>query len=246
MVRQEASLRRAHIGPVERPAAYERVVEQIRRAIHLGAYGPGDKLPAERALADELRVSRVTVREALRVLEGEGYLKSRRGAAGGPFILEQAREPSSVTLASLRSRLREFDDILDFREATESVAARLAATKRRKGHLKAMAADLEAMETSESLTRFRGADSAFHLTIAEAADNPMLLSAIEDARAGMFLPIDTLNFKLLLANSVRGHRRILAAIEAGDGARAARSMKVHIETTRKELRHILGIGEEER
>jgi len=56
--------------PIEASAMYERVVDRIHRAIHLGQLLPGDKLPPERVLAEQLKVSRVTLREALRVLEG--------------------------------------------------------------------------------------------------------------------------------------------------------------------------------
>ena len=68
---------------VELSPAYELVVECIRRAIHIGTYIPGDKLPPERLLAEHLGVSRTTLREAVRVLASEGYVESRRGAHGG-------------------------------------------------------------------------------------------------------------------------------------------------------------------
>ena len=66
------------IQRVEPAAAHELVVEEIRRAIHMGTYVPGDRLPAERALAEQLGVSRATLREAIGVLRAEGYLESRQ------------------------------------------------------------------------------------------------------------------------------------------------------------------------
>src|SRR5580698_3793898 len=71
------------IEPVEQPAIHEVVVEHLRRAIHIGRFVPGDKFPPERELAKQLMVSRTTVREAIRVLESEGYVEIRRGSAGG-------------------------------------------------------------------------------------------------------------------------------------------------------------------
>ncbi len=86
-VRSEAPpMKRIEPSPV-----YELVVERIRRAIHIGSYVPGDRLPPERALAEQLGVSRTTVREAIRVLEGEGYVESRRGATGGVILLDRGQ-----------------------------------------------------------------------------------------------------------------------------------------------------------
>src|SRR5690242_6374962 len=100
--------------PVEITAAYQLVVERLRRAIHLRQYVPGDRLPSARKLAESLGVSRVTVREALQDLQGEGYVESRRGAAGGPFVVPM-KEPTGRLLAIMRERREEFESILDFR-----------------------------------------------------------------------------------------------------------------------------------
>src|SRR4029079_3166877 len=75
------------LGPVATIPAYELVLEQLRRSIQLGHFLPGDKLPPERDLARQLGVSRTTVREAVRVLEGEGAVEIRRGSAGGIVLL---------------------------------------------------------------------------------------------------------------------------------------------------------------
>src|SRR5260370_20628724 len=72
----------ARLVPVTVPAAYEQVVQRIRRMITLGEVLPDEHLPTERALAESFHVSRVTVREALRILQGEGLIESRRGPAG--------------------------------------------------------------------------------------------------------------------------------------------------------------------
>jgi len=84
------------IEPIDFAAAYEVVTERIRRAIHIGSYLPGDKLPPERTLAQQLGVSRTTVREAIRVLEGEGYVMSRRGASGSIIVLDQAQNEERI------------------------------------------------------------------------------------------------------------------------------------------------------
>src|SRR5512133_101079 len=100
------------------PPAYAVVVEHLRRAIMLGTYAPGDKLPPEREHAERLGVSRVTLREAVRVLEGEGLVEVRRGSMGGTTV-----RGGHAATADVRRHLRgRLDTILatqEFRLAIE-------------------------------------------------------------------------------------------------------------------------------
>src|SRR5205809_418612 len=96
------------IQRVEPAAAHALVVEQLRRAVHIGSYVPGDRLPSERALAEQLGVSRATVREAIKVLRDEGYVESRRGARGGLMVLDQGLNEERMRPV-VRSRLREWE-----------------------------------------------------------------------------------------------------------------------------------------
>src|SRR3954454_14502521 len=79
--------------PVWRPVrggnAFEITVARLAQAIRLGLVAPGDRLPPERDLAERLRVSRVTLRQAIGALREAGYLESRRGRAGGTFVVYQ-------------------------------------------------------------------------------------------------------------------------------------------------------------
>jgi GntR family transcriptional repressor for pyruvate dehydrogenase complex len=231
--------------PVEVTAAYQLVVDRFRRAIHLRQYVPGDRLPSERKLAESLGVSRVTVREALRVLQGEGYVESRRGAAGGPFIVPMM-EPTDRLRAILRERREEFESILDFRIVVEGGAARLAAERRTEADLDRLRGALDEMRSSSGLVPFRRADSAFHLTVANAAANAMLRESIERARAAMFLPMDSLEQEVPLSHWVDAHLELLGAIEAQDSATAERAMTKHVERNRSEIRTLLGSDGEER
>ena len=96
--------------PIEASAMYERVVDRIHRAIHLGQLLPGDKLPPERVLAEQLKVSRVTLREALRVLEGEGYVQTRLGARGSQTV-----STPPISTEDMRRRLLSRLDATDSR-----------------------------------------------------------------------------------------------------------------------------------
>ena len=229
--------------PVVSPAIYELIAERISRQIHLGIYLPGDRLPSERTLAQQLVVSRVTVREALRVLEGKGYIESQRGASGGPLVLAQHLSPARLR-ELLREQLERFINILDYRLANESASARLAALKRSDEHLAILAQTIDDMRQFQNLPQFRRADSVFHLTIADSTRNPFLRQAVEDGRAAMFLPVDALDFQVMLDHTTEEHEQILAAIADANPAKAEQAMANHIETTRRDLYTILEIRKE--
>src|SRR3954470_10279275 len=158
------------ISPITHAPVYELVVDQLRRAIHMGTYAPGDKLPPERELAQRLEVSRASVREAVRVLEGEGYVEPRRGATGGVIVLDRALLEEKIG-PYIRALLPQMEEIFEFRKAVECAAARLAAKRRTDEHLANLEAALKVIEDGLETRRFRAADSQFHLGIAEAAAN---------------------------------------------------------------------------
>ena len=115
-----------HLGPIKAIATYELVANQIQRAVHLGLLVPGDRLPAERALAQQLGVARMTVREAIRVLAHEGRITVRRGAHGGMWI--RAQDVTRRELVQLAADTdRGIGDVYDFRRLIEGESARLAA-----------------------------------------------------------------------------------------------------------------------
>lgn len=238
----------AAIGSVRAAATYELVVEQIRRAIFLGRFLPGDRLPAERDLASQMAVSRTTIREAIRVLEGEGLVTVKRGAAGGLVVLEQER-PSRAEIAAYRADQGEWiDQVLDYRIANECAAAALAASRRTDRHLARLTAALEGMtaicatpearSVTANVGRFFAFDADFHLTIGQASMNPLLAQAVEDARAAMYRPIGKISLDVD-ASANDHHSAILAAIADRDADAAASWMKTHIEETRAGLLRLL-------
>lgn len=226
---------------VATPATYELVSEQIRRAIHIGTYLPGDKLPAERQLAEQMGVSRTTVREALRVLEGEGYVESHRGATGGIVVLDQSASEDRIRPVVVE-RLAEFEELFDFRIAIEGAAARLAAVRRTEADLKHLQKAVDAMAEGWQTARFRAADSAFHLGIADAARNGFMRRAIEDARARMWIPIDR-HVDTVFRTANRHHDEILQAIRRRDPDAAEAAAVAHLKTARRDLRRVAHAGE---
>jgi GntR family transcriptional regulator, transcriptional repressor for pyruvate dehydrogenase complex len=219
------------------PPAYAVVVEHLRRAIMLGTYAPGDKLPPEREHAERLGVSRVTLREAVRVLEGEGLVEVRRGSMGGTTV-----RGGHAATADVRRHLRgRLDTILatqEFRLAIEPLAAARAAERRTKAALKELQRTIAAFEQADRIGPFRRADSIFHLTLARNAACPPLARAVEDARIAMFELVDAFDFTIVVASSLRAHTAILECVERRDpeGARAA--MHAHIEETTREIHEV--------
>ena len=236
-------MHRAHavIDPVRPTSACELVVEQLRRAIHLGRFLAGDKLPPERELAKQLGVSRTTVRDAVKILESDGLVRSKRGAAGGLTILEQN---AGAPRKSPGGGLKAIEAIYDYRLAIECAAAKLASARRSKSDLTALARHVKRMgelaalrseadpaQVLAAVSQFMAVDSEFHLGIARAARNDYLLAAIEDARAAMFLPIGAV-FDRLEDNANAYHEAIFAALEAGDAAAAEQAMAAHLRASR--------------
>lgn len=213
--------------------AYAVATDHLRRAIHLGEFKPGDKFLPERQHAEQLGISRVTLREAIRVLEAEGYVEVKRGSSGGVTVL--GSEQSSAQLREvLRSKLEELLDLQRFREVNERLAAELAAERATAAELAAFEASIADLEQSTNLGEFRQADSAFHLGIAAAARSPLLGAAIEQARTAMFDVADALD-PHMASTSLKAHRRILEAIRAKDAKAAGRAMEAHIKRTSREL-----------
>jgi GntR family transcriptional regulator, transcriptional repressor for pyruvate dehydrogenase complex len=232
------------MAAIRTPASYELVVDQIRRAIQIGRFLPGEKLPTERELAGQLGVSRTTVREAMRVLQGEGLIETRRGRAGGAVVIAADGTPAERRQL-LRRRLAELENVFDYRLAVEPAAARLAAQRRTKtdlarlrdamDELSALAAGAGDDSEISPPSRFFATDAGFHHRIALASRNPLLAEAVDDARAAMFLPIGGV-FTQLHPSANELHAEILAAIEGQDGEAAERAMAQHIGMTRDALR----------
>ena len=223
------------LAPLHTPPAYAAVVDRLRRAIALGVVLPGDRLPPERTLSERLGVSRVTVREALRILQGEGVLITRRGS-GGTVVSAAARGGKSFG----GDYVAEVTQVFEFRVAVESTAARLAAERSGVHDLDLLEECQLKLRASTDVDTFRRADSEFHLSVARMSHNAMLERSIEDARAAAFSWLDRRQFTVFHDSSIRGHAAIIDAIAHGDGTAAAAAMTAHIEEARGEVLEALG------
>jgi GntR family transcriptional repressor for pyruvate dehydrogenase complex len=217
------------IEPVKRSRIYEHIVEQIRALIREGRWAPGDQIPPERELAERFRVSRTSVREALRALEIQGVIDSRQG--GGTFVRTANTEALVPPLAAaiMRGRL-ELAEVLEVRELIEPGIARHAAQRATDEHVAELELILESQRNCIAQGRsFVDEDTAFHYTLARAADNHILLrlhnvilDLLRESRQTYLHVPDRPQL------SLRGHEAILGAVAAHDPERAHDASLAHI------------------
>lgn len=220
------------LAPLETPPAYAAVVDRLRRAIALGVLLPGERLPSERTLAESLGVSRVTVREALRIMQGERLLVTKRGS-GGTVVSAAATSAAAIRVdGDYQVKVRE---AFEYRLAVEGMAARLAAERGTADDIDALLACQDALRVSEGADDFRRADSTFHLMIAKMSGNTMLRKSVEEARAAAFAWLDLKKFKVLHDSSIRGHAAVIDAIKRRAPDAAAEAMGAHIDDARTEV-----------
>ncbi len=224
---------------------YQAVVDHLRREFMLGRLRPGDRLPAERQLAEHLGVARETLRQAYRLLEGGGHIEIRRGARGGAIVLETFVDRTQM-ITEVAARSEEIIQLVEFRSVVETAAAQLAAVRRTDEELHEMVEAQRELREATLLRDLRAADTRFHLAIAAAARNPRLTSAIEDARVAMFQPVDALDFQFVKEASLDGHDALLDAIRHQDPDAAARAMRTHLGVTKDHFSELLaswGVGD---
>jgi DNA-binding FadR family transcriptional regulator len=213
------------------------VLEQIEAQIVHGTLRTGDRLPSERTLMELLKVSRSSVREALRILESIGIVTSRgtRGAEAGWVVSDH---PSAALGRLLRLHLAlarfELSDLVETRILLERWTCQRAAARHDGDRLKAATWTLEAMN-DEALSPhdFNRLDTEFHIRIAEASGNVLLcdlMQALRDAvEREMVATFERLEDWRETAKHLRTeHAAILEAIKNGEGDRAASLVEQHI------------------
>jgi DNA-binding FadR family transcriptional regulator len=233
--------------PVWRPVrggnAFEITVARLAQAIRLGLVAVGERLPPERELAEQLRVSRVTLREAIGALREAGYLESRRGRAGGTFVVHAGPAPGPLPDAGeiAREMGDQLHDALDFRRVLEPGAAALAAGR------PLSAAQRSRLVACLTASRDRGAvsrrvdDSRLHLAIAAASGSESVAAAVADVQLrldGLLAAIPVIRRNL--DHSDAQHTAIVDAILAGDPDAARVGMEEHCDGTAELLRGLLG------
>lgn len=224
--------------PVGRPRAHELVIDAIEEQIMSGALSVGDALPPERELAQRLEVSRAGVREAIRVLEGQGVLESHVGSGSEAGTFVAAGSSVALTrLLRLHVALSNFpvEDVVEARVMLERSSAALAAAHADADDLSAIQKHLYAMDAPGLLrTDFNEADTAFHIAIAEGGGNRLVTDMTTAIRGSLRSPIlDAFHrvdddWEPLAAELRAQHHAIADAIAAHEGEVAADLIEQHI------------------
>jgi DNA-binding FadR family transcriptional regulator len=219
--------------------AYEQVADQLLAMITAGELSPGDRLPSEAELARDFGVSRTTVREALRILATRSLIHTRKGMAGGHFIVHPSVEGLTDFLVAHYGLLTALntvtlENLLEAREALEAPAAALAALRRDDDDLRRLRETVPDNITELSTAQAFEHNRDFHYHVLAATKNPLMVVAGR--------PI----YLVLQASAVRRqpaadvvraiaeqHNEIIDAITAKDSDRARRVMEDHLTYLRR-------------
>jgi GntR family transcriptional regulator, transcriptional repressor for pyruvate dehydrogenase complex len=228
---------------------FHKLASAIRQAIAQGELAPGDKLPSQREIQARFGVSKVTVLEALRLLEAEGLVEVRLGRNGGAVILDASWHSLSRAVALLLEMDRvDLEEMRVLRAAIEVQTARLAAVHAAPEHLLQLERQLEALErhaaqpdtSTKGLSEsdraeasdewdewYEAADLEFHAAIAAVSGNRLLKALMDVLYQHTFereVPVDRATQRHLNQSL----RRVLEAIRGRSPSAAARAMSTHI------------------
>ncbi len=222
----------------------DQAVEQISASIMDGYYEPGSKLPSESELMDQLKVSRSSIREALRILESRGIIVVRAGS--GAYVTEQ---PFNFQLADeaidwLLHRKGALVQLLEVREILEGYAASLVSQRLDEQILEKLKENLRHREEfinapDPDVTEISDIDFQFHEIIAEACGNQVVkefICAITTRMTTSNCAMITLSAKGI--THYHDHSKILGALQSGDPNLADRTMRAHIAEIRERVLHV--------
>jgi len=252
-VRTDVSGPAVQLTPLRTPPLKEQVIHELVRLIDEGALEPGDRLPTERELSEQLAVSRSTVREAVQFLQALGVLEIRHGS--GSYVAAKGSRSQALRREWRRwtqnhaGRVR---DLLELRQGIESFAAELAAGRVAAGAvaaepLESMASALDQMAVAgeaRDVPALVRADMLFHRAVCAATGNAALIEFVElVGRQLVRERAATWDLDGRPARSLGEHREIYEAVAAGDAARARTAVLEHLRSVELDIAHSLLAGE---
>jgi GntR family transcriptional repressor for pyruvate dehydrogenase complex len=230
---------------VQSSRLYEQIVEQIEQSVQKGDLKPGDQLPAERELAEQFGVSRTAVREAVKALREKGLVEAYPGK--GTFITNGSSNPMRQSLDRMMrsAQVDPTSSLVEVREILEPEIAALAAVRATEENLNSLREAVAVMDAAKrDPDAYIEADLDFHLELAEAAANPLILSLIDSI-------IGVLREQRMRIFEVDGgpdrgqyhHKKILEAMEHQDAQGAREAMRAHLRQIREDSRSASKDGE---
>jgi len=221
------------LKPVTKTKLHEQIVIQIQALIDKGRLKHGDQLPPERELATIFKVSRHSVREAIRSLEQKKVLKSRPGS-GTYIILENELSVVEFLAGAINHEKHTISEIFQFRELLEPQIAGLAAKNATEADLLILQDILQRQQMEiDNNNTLKTLDEDFHLALAKATGNSVLLQVV--ALLGHVFKKSRHEYSQSPRRnqlSVKGHQEIIKAVKNGDPAVAQELMAEHLNAIR--------------
>ena len=226
--------------PVRVARASADVVEQIKGEIFAGRLSAGDRLPSEKELAEQFNLSRVTVRDALRILESHGLIHIKVGAGGGAFVSDPSLELLTQSLSTLlRLNRINLSELVEARKIIEAATVELAAVRATPEDVRVLERALGGAQAALSAgdLHYMPHSVEFHVAIALAAHNQVLLFTVNSFRTMFYEVLETLlPTENMARRAARDHALILAAIKAHQPEKARRLMLAHLQYFEDQLR----------
>jgi len=220
---------------INKKSTLEIIIHQIKSQIKKGILKPGEKLPSERELADQLGVSRASFREAIQALAFSGYLEVIQGK--GTYILEMATQYDKIVNFFSEFSNYSLDYLMEARIMLEGEFARLAALNASQEEIDVIERVFNEIASSKDLNTFFVKDLEFHLTIAKATHNPIMNGLMKII--GEMLYKETRKIieisKDTRENTIETTRELVQAIKKRNAEQARELMSKHIRNIRVSL-----------
>jgi len=223
--------RAVRLTPLHVPKAPDVLADDLRERILRGDFPEGTALPPERELVNQTRMSRATIREALRILEVQGLVRVKTGRAGGAYVSRPGQDSMADSVDLLiRARRIRIPALLETREAIEPFCAQLAAKHRTDEDLGRLEAANAAMADAGTLAEFLQANVDWHVAVAVAGRNELLTGFMRALSRGLYASTDNQGFvdDEVRRTTLRAHRAVTKAIRAKDPDAAGRRMSRHV------------------
>ncbi len=215
---------------------YEVVIAQLREKLVSGELGPGEMLPPEKNLAEQMGVSRASVREALKILEFTGFLESKPSEGTKVAYFHPDLLMERLNIATLSHTTTPFQDLVELRETLEPKIARLAVERGDDAELEAIAQIVARTRESSDEILNSESDALFHLALARASHNIFFVRTLESALS----MLEELRTRNLRNNRRREaiqaeHAVIVERLLARDAVGAGKAMKRHLLNVRRSV-----------
>lgn len=205
----------------------EQVFQFLRDSIATGKWSPGEKIPSEMKLCQQLGVSRVSVRSAIDRLASRGILESKKGK--GTFVCRESQyHPLDGMYSAITLHQTDRLDVFEYRKIIEAASAEYAALRATTEMVDAMNLAVRRMKEADNAADIVKYDWEFHYLIAKATGNELILRTFEILRDTYLRQFEE-NISVMGSEGAIGHGRIVSAIEIRDAKLARTAMLEHLD-----------------